>query len=245
MFLPTKARYAPGESAVLEVAPSSQTRSARVEHLGEIVAEVDVPAGATTVELPSLPEGGYAVVMGEHHTAVEVLGDPIARMRYGFIANFSPDKPVDSVLRNFRRLHLTGAQFYDWAYRHADLVGPLQAWSDPLGQPVSLSTVRALTEGLRTSGTLPIGYAAVYGVGRAEWPAWEHAALQRPDGVPYDLGGFLWIVDPSDPGWLDHFTADLRRAVAAGGFAGFHLDQYGYPRRAVRPDGRVVDVAAA
>jgi dextranase len=33
--------------------------------------------------------------------------------------------------------------------------------------------------------------------------------------------------------------------VEAGGFAGFHLDQYGFPRRAVRPDGRVVDLAAA
>src|SRR5690606_21128836 len=63
------------------------------------------------------------------------------------------------------------------------------------------------------------------------------------DGRPHTLADFLSIVDPSDPDWLAHFRADLRRAVRVGGFAGLHLDQYGFPRRAVRPDGRVVDLA--
>ncbi|HWB35675.1 MAG TPA: glycoside hydrolase family 66 protein, partial [Rugosimonospora sp.] len=81
--------------------------------------------------------------------------------------------------------------------------------------------------------------------GKHEWPRWEHAGLLRPDGTVYELGGFLSIVDPADPAWLAHFRADLARAVTAGGFAGFHLDQYGYPRRAPRPDGATVDLAAA
>ena len=245
MLLPTKARYAPGETVVVELDPFGDERVLRVEHLGVEAGTVPVAAGASSVSLPPLAEGGYGVFLDGAHTAVEVLADPVARMRYGFIANFNDGRDVQGVLRHFRRLHLTAAQFYDWAYRHADLVGPDQTWSDPLGQTVSLDTVRALTDGLAAGATMPIGYAAVYGVGHAEWPAWRHAALQRPDGKPYDLGGFLSLVDPSDAGWLEHFTADLRRAVEVGGFAGFHLDQYGYPRRAVRPDGRVVDVAAA
>jgi dextranase len=245
VLLPTRARYTPGETVIVELPPAGHDRVLRVEHLGDAVATVGVPAGAGSVAVPPLPEGGYAVFLDGEHTAVEVLADPVARLRYGFIANFADTKNVDEVLRNFRRLHLTAAQFYDWAYRHADLVGPDPTWSDPLGQGVSLATVRALAAGLSGAGTLPIGYAAVYGVGRAEWQLWQHAALHRPDGQPYDLGGFLSIVDPADGRWLEHFTADLKRAARAGGFAGFHLDQYGYPRRAVRPDGRVVDVAAA
>ena len=42
-----------------------------------------------------------------------------------------------------------------------------------------------------------------------------------------------------------HFAADLRSAVSEAGFAGFHLDQYGAPKRALRADGTEVDLAAA
>lgn len=261
MMLPSQACFAPGEAITVEVDPDPRERVIEVERLGERVASVVVEAAADVITLPPLPEGGYALrlrvpggpagqsavpgqsaVLGQ--SAVEVLADPVSRLRYGFVASFAPGREVEPVLRNFRRLHLSGAQFYDWAYRHAELVGPAE-YADPLGQPVSLATVRALADGLRAGGTRPIGYAAVYGVGKQEWPRWEQAALLRADGVPHDLGGFLSLVDPSDPDWLAHFTADLRRAVAAGGFAGFHLDQYGYPRLARRPDGRVVDLEVA
>ena len=245
MLLPTKARYAPGEPVTVEIGPSPAPRRLVVEHLGEVVGTVEVPAGTDIVGLPDLPEGGYAVRVGGEWTAVEVLADPVARMRYGFVASYPPGRDIDGVLSTFRRLHLTAAQFYDWGYRHADLIAPTPEYTDPLGQPISMATVQALSAALRRGGTLPLGYAAVYGVGEHEWPEWEHLALLRPDGTPYELGGFLSIVDPSDPGWLRHFGDDLVRSVEAAGFAGFHLDQYGFPRRAPRPDGVEVDLANA
>ncbi|GGM83541.1 glycoside hydrolase family 66 protein [Dactylosporangium sucinum] len=249
MLLPSKASYLPGESVHVDVSPAGHHRRLRVSHLGVEVATTDVAPGADRVVLPALPEGGYAVaLLDDRHdtrwTAVEILADPVSRLRYGFVASFAPGRDVDAVLSHFRRLHLSGAQFYDWAYRHADLVGPVE-YQDPLGQPVAIETVQRLAGGLRDGGTLPIGYAAVYGVGKDEWPAWEHIALVQPDGTPYALGDFLQLVDPSDPAWLAHFTADLRAAVRAGSFAGFHLDQYGWPRHAMRPDGRSVDLARA
>jgi dextranase len=171
-----------------------------------------------------------------------VLTNPAERLRYGFVASYAPGRDPEAVTRLFRRLHISAAQFYDWAYRHADLVGPA-VYDDPLGQPVSLDTVIRMAAALREAGTAPIGYAAVYGVGDGEWAQWQHAALLRADGEPYSLADFLRIVDPAHPEWLAHFTADLRKAADAVGFAGFHLDQYGFPRRAVRPDGIRVDLA--
>jgi dextranase len=246
MLLPTQARYAPGEPVVLELTPAPNVRTLTVTRLGRTVATVDVPPDDGAVAVGPLAEGGYGVSLDNTaDTAIEVLADPRTRMRYGFVANFGPGRDIEPVLRTFRRLHLTAAQFYDWAYRHADLVSAQPEWQDPLGQRVALATVQALTSGLSAIGTLPIGYAAVYGVGQHEWPAWQHLALLRADGTPHELGGFLSIVDPSDDHWLAHFRADLTRAARAGGFAGFHLDQYGFPRHAVRPDGRVVDLAVA
>ena len=250
MLLPTRATYRPGEPIELELTPAAAPREVTVWHLGRRQATVDVAAAADRVVTPELAEGGYAVGLGDpgeaptEWTAIEVLANPIDRMRYGFVASFRPGRDPEPVTRLFRRLHLSAAQFYDWAYRHAQLMGPPE-YADPLNQPVSLETVRALASALRASGTAPIGYAAVYAVGDAEWSDWEHAALLAPDGSTYALADFLRIVDPADPAWLAHFTADVSRAFAEVGFAGFHLDQYGYPRYAVRPDGRVVDVAAA
>ncbi|MFG2041638.1 glycoside hydrolase family 66 protein [Dactylosporangium sp. NPDC048998] len=249
MLLPSKASYLPGESVHIDVSPAGHQRRLSVSHLGVEVATTDVPSGVHRLVLPVLPEGGYAVaLLDDQHdtqwTAVEILADPVSRLRYGFVASFAPNRDIDAVRSHFRRLHLSGAQFYDWAYRHANLVGPAE-YEDPLGQPVSIDTVQRLAGGLRDGGTLPIGYAAVYAVGKDEWPAWEHIALVKPDGTPYALGDFLQLVDPSDPAWLSHFTEDLRAAVRAGGFSGFHLDQYGWPRHAMRTDGRTVDVARA
>jgi dextranase len=246
MLLPSKARYVPGESVVVEVDTAPGPRTLTVSHLGRPVGSVDVARQSSAATLPDLPPGGYALALSNGETgAVEVLPVRAPRMRYGFVANFAPQRDTAAVVRLFRRLHLTAAQFYDWAYRHADLVGPEREWSDPLGQPVSLDTVRALSDGFSAAGVQPLGYAAVYGVGRHEWPNWEHAALLRADGAPHTLADFLSIVDPSDEKWLAHFIEDLRRAAAAGGFHGFHLDQYGFPRRALRPDGRLVELPAA
>ncbi|NUR24313.1 MAG: hypothetical protein HOV83_00385, partial [Catenulispora sp.] len=242
MLLPDRATYRPGDDIHIELPPAPADRRLTVERLGRTVATVTVPASATTVALPELPEGGYSVTLDGEHTAVEVLADPVERLRYGFVAAYAPGRDPAGVQRFFRRLHLSAAQFYDWAYRHADLLGPA-VYDDPLGQPVSLDTVIRFATALRDAGTAPLGYAAVYGVGDGEWERWRHAALLRPDGEAYALADFLRIVDPAHPEWLAHFTADLRKAADAVGFAGFHLDQYGFPRRAVRPDGTRVDLA--
>ena len=192
----------------------------------------------------SLAPGGYGVEADGAHSALDVLVDPLSRPRYGFVSHYEPGRDAAGVVENARRLHLNAVQFYDWMYRHADLIPPQDAFQDALGRMVSLGSVRALALGLAAAGSLPIGYAAVYAAGADEWPLWEDEGLYHDDGEPWMLADFLWIVDPSSPRWLEHFAADLRRAEEIG-FAGFHLDQYGAPKSAVRSDGRRVDLARA
>ncbi|MEY4422288.1 MAG: hypothetical protein RL581_826, partial [Actinomycetota bacterium] len=63
------------------------------------------------------------------------------------------------------------------------------------------------------------------------------------DGKPFQLGeDFLWVIDPADKKWLPHFIDQLK-AARDFGFKTFHLDQYGWPKRAVKSDGTVVDIA--
>ena len=114
-----------------------------------------------------------------------------------------------------------------------------------MDQPISLPTVRALIKAVQAAGSRAIGYAAVYAVGPKEWEGWKHRALLKADGEPYGLGDFLFILDPAAPDWLAHFTADLKSATASLGFDGYHLDQFGYPKRAIRADGEDIDVASS
>jgi dextranase len=241
-ILPMRVVYGPGESVDIEVRGLSRPSELVVRHLGDVVTTQPV-RGDGVVALGPLPVGGYSVTLAEARTAVEVTHRPRDVLRYGFVVDYRPGRDLAAVSDNLRRLHLTGVQFYDWAYRHADLLGGGEEYDDALGQPVSLTTVRELIATCHQVGADALGYAAVYAVGPEEWPRWEHDALLTGTGAPYGLGDFLFILDPAAPDWLEHFRADLDHATRSVGFDGFHLDQYGYPKRAHRPDGHRADVA--
>jgi len=238
--LPTRTRYASDEPVVLEVRGPAAGRL-NVRHLGDEVLAVRVD-GPGLVDVGRLAPGGYGVALGQARTAVLVSDEPRARMRYGFVASYAADKDVAAVVDLARLLHLDAVQLYDWAYRHADLLGGGPRYADPLGQEVNLDTVRRLAAALADVGTDALGYAAVYGVGHDEWPAWRHDALLRADGTPWSLGDFLSLVDPGAEDWQRHFVGDLAAAARELGLHGFHLDQYGFPRRAALPDGTHVNL---
>lgn len=242
-LLPRRASFRPNEPIAIEVRGEVAPGISRVFHLGEVVAEISWSGG--DLLLPMLAEGGYGVELGDLTTAIEVAADARQRLRYGFVASYAPDKDIHGVTDTVRRLHLSGVQFYDWAYRHADLLGGGETYRDALDQPIALATVRALVDAVQQAGSRALGYAAVYAVGPKEWDRWQHQALLTATGTPYGLGDFLFILDPAAPDWLEHFTTDLSASTAALGFDGYHLDQYGYPRRARRADGVAVDVGAS
>jgi dextranase len=239
-LLPLKATFLPEDDVVVEV--RGDARAVTLTHLGETVAEAAVEDGRAS--FGRLPEGGYGLVAGGAHSALDVLADPLSRPRYGFVSHYEPGRAADGVAENVRRLHLNAVQFYDWMYRHADLLPPQDTFVDTMGREVSLDTVRRLAAAVTAAGSLPLGYAAVYAAGKDEWPAWADEGLYHPGGEPWMLGDFLWNVDPCGERWLPHFAADLRASLEVG-FAGFHLDQYGAPKKALRRDGREVDLAEA
>lgn len=240
--LPTKATFAPGDPIEIDLGGAVAPTEVVLWHLDRLVAAVTVEPGGTA-RFPPQPEGGYGVEAGGQTSALDVLADPLSRPRYGFVSHYEPGRDTAGVAAQVRRLHLNAVQFYDWMYRHAQLLPPQDEFHDALGRPISLATVRDLADAVRAAGSLPLGYAAVYAVGKDERARWSGIALARSDGTAWTLGeDFLWIVDPTDEEWLRFFTAELRAATDVVGFAGFHLDQYGAPKRALRPDGTVVDL---
>jgi len=245
-LLPTKTTFAPGEPVEVEVRGSNGPLRVSLWRLDSMVEAVELAPGERVARFQPQGEGGYGVEAGDARTALDVLADPLARARYGFVSDYSAGRDVAAVIDNVRRLHLNAIQFYDWMYRHARLLPPHDEFVDSLGRPLSLVTVRALVDKLGKAGSLPLGYAAVYAAGSEEWPSWQTEGLYRGSGEPWTLGeDFLWNIDPTSERWQTHFADDLRAAVAEVGFAGFHLDQYGAPKYALRADGSPVDMAEA
>jgi dextranase len=243
VLLPKKATFAPTDVLEVDVEGVDEAVEVTLWHLDRPVAMVTVEGGGTAC-FPPQPSGGYGLEAAGELTALDVLDDPLTRPRYGFVSHYEHGRDTSGVAELVRRLHLNAVQFYDWMYRHAELLPPQDEFEDALGRPVSLTTVRGLVEAVQAAGSLAMGYAAVYAVGKDERERWSEIALFRSDGLPWALGeDFLWNVDPTDERWLEFFSGQLTEAARTVGFDGFHLDQYGAPKRALRADGSVVDLA--
>ena len=123
-LLPTKATFAPGESIEIELCGEHGRLTLGLWHLDQLVAEVEVADGESRAAFSRQPEGGYGVECDGARTAVDVLADPLSRARYGFVSDYAAGRDVHGVAENVRRLHLNAIQFYDWMYRHAELLPP-------------------------------------------------------------------------------------------------------------------------
>jgi dextranase len=239
---PSRATFGIGEPVSLIVSPPASV-TVTVTQLGQIVHKGD------STDIGVVPPGGYAVEAATGaeiaHTAFDVLDSPLQRPRYGFLTDFRPSRTgADAAITGLLRNHLNLVQFYDWMYRHAELIGTEDTFEDALGRPLSHSTTRDLVGRVREAGALPLAYAAVYGAG-AEYAQGHHdQLLYHADGTPWTLADFLWIANlAAERGWRDHIIGQFTTALDAVDFAGLHLDQYGAPKLAYDADGKAVDLA--
>ena len=246
ILIPDRGAYRVDEVIEIDILGRHDGGLMSVTHLGSEVRSVPVTPRARRASLGALDKGGYSVEFAGARTAVDVTPHEFERVRYAFVADLTPHAQAEPVVEYLRRIHATHVQFYDWAYRHDELVSPTEEYSDPLGLKRSLSTVRGLARSLRSAGMSSMGYAAVYAIPATEEDRWAHALMLNHDGTPYRLGeGFLSLTDPSDDSWKSHFYEQLRRAKAEVDLDGFHLDAYGWPKFALRHDGSVIDLASA
>jgi dextranase len=250
-LIPTKATFAPGETIEIEFVGASTGPKIAVQlwHLDRLIATAPIAEGLVCFD--AQPIGGYGLVAVDVANlsvplvtgAMDVLNSPFDRPRYGFVAEFNTGRDPIDLVNTARSLHLNLIQFYDWAHRYAQLVPDTEEYLDPLNRPLSLATVQSMTASLAKIGSRSMGYAAVYAVGGVDWDTWKEAGLFKTDGEPHRFtDDLLLVVDPANERWMKHFITDLRRSMDEVGFDGFHLDSYGWPKRALRADGTVCDL---
>ena len=268
-FYPSQGTFLPGETVTLLVemeasVPQNITLRLVIQHLTDhptiLEQKMWISGGKQTVQInwtpPPNPAGYSARVeilppdadSRRQTTAFDVLQSWTDFPRYGFLTDFSASRPdPEAVLKKLTRFHINGLQFYDWQYRHDQLVAPTDDYVDPLGRAMSLTSVRRLVEAAHRYGMAAMPYLAIYAASAEFWRAHPAWALYDEAGKPIAFGeNFLGLMNPSAGGpWSGHLLAEGRRTLQMIPFDGLHIDQYGDPKQAWDAQENSVDLPRA
>jgi dextranase len=240
-----KSAYRPTEPIKVEGLPNVDRLTAE-DALGHLF-EASVNGGAGS--LGPLPPATYRITAhtGGRPVASELItveAYPGASPVPAFATSTGTIEEAEAVASFTRRLRATFVQVYDWMAHYSEPMPTADRYSDPLGRILSAPALRALNAAVRTQGAVAQAYAPVYGADLPAAKALPELRLYRPDGSPERLADLVAIMHPGRSAWIARWLAAWGRAQELG-FAGFHLDTYGYPRAASDADGRPVDMAEA
>jgi len=269
-FYPSKGSFLPRETVpfLIEIETSDSpvvTLRIYIQHLTEQTAILErtlqLAPGLQTVQMhwmPPIQPAGYSVQLEIYltngspvlyaTTAFDVLASWTDFPRYGFLTDFSASRAdPEAVLKKLTRFHINGLQFYDWQYRHDQLLAPTDDYIDPLGREMSLAIVRKLVEAAHGHGMAAMPYLAIYAASADFWRAHPDWALYDEAGKPLPFGeNFLGLMDPSaGSSWSQHLLSEGARALQSIHFDGLHIDQYGEPKNAWDARQRPVDLPQA
>ncbi len=212
---------------------------------------------AFDLDVPLDTVRGYAATVRDQRTALtattsfDIAPHWSRAPRYGFLSDFSPDETTaESVgrLDLMLQLHLNVVQFYDWMHNHYRLVPETAEYTDTLGRTLSREVVERKVGLCHERGMAAIAYGAMYGAEREfseQYPDW---LLYDGARRPLQLADLFFIQDISEGSpWREWILAQYDQVLTEFAFDGIHIDQYGFPKRALSQVGGVwhdVDVAS-
>lgn len=263
--------YFPNEPVVLTIKlnsmvtqPTNVVLKMVILHLADVVDELEQPLTLSgeeqMVQITYQPRldapRGYGIdfcfetdtlkqlACGE--TAFDVLDHWTQTPRYGFLSEFSPGRTDSSqVMDGLTRFHINGLQFYDWMYRHDQLLTDHDPYVDPLGRLLSMETVRNLIDAAHERNIAAMPYTAIYAASIPFFEKHPDWALYEANGTPNFFGeNFLVYMDPRpDSPWMDHLIDQFDQVLNQTDFDGIHLDQYGDPKEGFDSQGNKFDLA--
>jgi hypothetical protein len=256
-----RGHHPPGETVeILVTSVDPGTVTATISRLGVSVATLTENSDGGTIRLrwhpPAEAPVGYGVdvtlsdgieTIATGRTAFDVLDHWTQYPRYGFLSDFAPDKDTTMATEALVSYQVNAVQFYDWQYRHDQLLAPTEIFLDPLGRELSLSSIRDSIRELTDVGIASMAYMAIYAASAGFWSEHPDWAMYDPaTDQPIEFGeNFLGLMDPTRRRpWSTHLQDQCRRALEFG-FDGIHVDQYGEPREANTITGEPIDLPGA
>jgi dextranase len=163
--------------------------------------------------------------------------------RYGFVSNFTTiEEDHETMFEQLNDYHLTTIQFYDWMYRHDDLINEDPVYADFFGREIDNRILKDKIRLCHQYGMFAVAYGAIYGAENDYFDHHKEELMYRTDGKFFALLDQIGMMDISvDRPWAKHIINEFKKAILIKDFDGIHLDQYGFPKYALRQDGSLVD----
>jgi hypothetical protein len=190
------------------------------------------------IKLSPMLSGGYGVYIrcGDvcYNTAFDVANHSFAIPRYGFLSNFGVDDEEDQEdILSMTKLHINLVQFYDWMYRHENLVSEEVIYRDLMGKEMFLNAIKNKIKACHEHGMKTMAYGAVYAASNKFYEGHPDWGLYNNLGKPITFIDLFYIMDiRANSPWHEHITREYQKAIQAMEFDGIHMDTYGFPKTA-------------
>ncbi len=180
-------------------------------------------------------------------TAFDLSASWHGQPRSGYLCDFKPERQDSEIaVEELLKFHINGLQFYDWQYRHEQLMPKETLYKDVLGRSLSLKVVRELMDAAQQRGMACMPYLAIYGASLAYWRKHQKDALYDAGGRPELFHDFLGLMNPApQSAWSDHLAGECDHVLEELTFDGLHIDQYGQPHKVFDSSGQPVDLPQA
>lgn len=249
---PAKGSFAPGTEIVLiaENDGGADRIMLRITKKQERCFPMKLQPGKNILPLPDFAgePGGYGVE-AEFYRASKLLFcaysafDIVSSgtlIRYGFLSDFSDADYGDKDITSMLKLHVNAVQFYDWSYRHDDLVSSENRYTDMMGKENNLQVIRQKIKACHQHGMKALAYGAVYAASAQYQSAHPRQSLYDRNGMPLCFIDTFSIMNISrESRWHDHILNEYRKAMEQVGFDGIHMDTYGEPKAACDWNGEI------
>lgn len=245
-ILMSKCAYRPNEDVELLVnAFDEMEASIQVYHFNETILTkpVSIKAGQNRFSLGSFPLGGYSIELLDQTSAFDVVTKLTDVPRYGFVSNFTTiEEDHETIFEQMNDYHLTTIQFYDWMYRHDDLINEEDVYADFFGRVIHNHILKDKIRLCHQYGMFAVAYGAIYGAENGYFDTHMDELMYRTDGKFFALLDQIGMMDISiDRPWSKHILNEFKKAITVKDFDGIHLDQYGFPKYALRKSGELID----
>ena len=259
-FYPSKAQFISNENITLVLELKNTNSEYKILNLrvnifslGKIIDNIDTvlklkPLEDCSIELPIPPKDeifkGYGAdayiyegekLLEEASTAFDVVDSYKRAIRYGFLSDFyNHELGKNEDLKNICKLHLNVIQFYDWMYRHDELVPPQNEYMDLMGRTLSLEVVKEKITFCRKYGMKAIAYGAVYAAARSFYEKHKDWAFYDSNNNVLSFINIFYIMNIAEQSpWHSHIIKQYENAIYELDFDGIHMDTYGFPKTAI------------
>lgn len=247
-LFPVKAQFLSGEEVILRLETGGDFPCAAqvtVSCLNKIILQKTVQVisenGSISLGRFDTDFGGYgvdAVVSTSTdrtilRTAFDVADNPRRSLRYGFLSDFTEQDDENGAVDWLCKCHINMVQYYDWSYRHDQLVAAQDHYQDMMGKNICKQTVKNKICQGHERGMLAIAYGAVYAASRPFFDCHRDWAFFNSNQKPFVFIDVFYLMNIQNGSpWRQHLIGQYLAAMEEMGFDGIHMDTYGFPKTA-------------